>query len=641
MTESSEYYKIKFFPQNVLISVEKGTTILEAAEKAGLSINTECGGYGSCGKCKVKISKGTFKKQNHIEITEDELQDNIQLACITEIYDNLEVYIPEEKKPADIKSVLKERILHESEFIKDFTPFTFNYKPLLEVITLRVDPPTIENNSDDFDRIARKIIDKYHTDDIRCPVSVLKNMPDRIREKDGEIFLSLSDNGNAVEIIGISSHREKDYGLAVDIGTTTAAVLLVDLDDGRIVSERSEYNQQISCGPDIINRIIYASKNNGLDKLKTKILSTINGLIDDIINDIGIKKSSIKCCSIAGNTTMDHLLLGINPKYIREEPYVPAVLSFPNFRAKDLMLNINDKGVVYLTPGISSYVGGDITAGVLQAGINRSEELTLFVDLGTNGEIVLGNAEWMTACACSAGPAFEGGGLKSGMRAAPGAVNKTNIDKETGLFEYEVIGDIKPKGICGSAVIDIVADLYFSHIINQKGKFDFENESVRLRKGRNYNEYMIIPGSETFKGGDIVITEQDLDNIIRTKGAIWAGISTLLKAVQIKADDIDRIIIAGAFGNYINIENAILIGMFPDVPVEKYSFIGNGSLQGAALTLVSDEMRNEINEISNKITNLELSSIPGYMEEFVASLFLPHTDSELFPSFVKKRNSGL
>ncbi len=642
MGEVSEFFDIKFLPENISINVKKDTTILEAIEKAGLSINTECGGYGSCGKCKVKIIKGSFKKHKHIKLSEEEIKDNIQLACLTEIVDNLEVYIPKKRELEVSKPPQKEKILYKSEFIKDSAPFIFNYRPLSEQITFKVEHPDIENNPDDFERIKMKLRELRVADDIRCPISVLKKIPDELRKKDGLITLTISESNNLVEIINISAFSEKkyNYGLAVDIGTTTVAVQLVNLSEGKVISESSEYNQQTLYGADVINRIVYASKEGGLEKLRTKVLSTINNLINDILKETGIERDSINCCSISGNTTMQHLFLGINPRYIREEPYVPAVLHFPKFKAEELMLNINPNGIVYITPGVASYVGGDITAGVLQAGINRSKKLTLYVDLGTNGEIVLGNSDWMTACACSAGPAFEGGGLKCGMRAAPGAVEKIKIDEDTGLLEYEVIGGGKPKGICGSAVIDIISGLYFSNNINQKGKFNIENESRRLKKVNKYSEFVIVYGIETSTAKDIAITEHDLDNLIRTKGAIWAGISTLLKAVEIKPADIERIIIAGAFGNYINVENAILIGMLPDVEIEKFHFLGNGSLKGAALALISDEMRTEIEEISRKITNFELSSTPGYMEEFVASLFIPHTNSELFPSFIKKRQGN-
>ncbi len=639
MIKNSEFVEIKFLPDNVSIRVKKGTTILQAAEKAELSVNTECGGYGSCGKCKVKIISGSFEKHKHIELSDEEIKQHIQLACLTEIFDNIECLILKQAEFEVSRSSLREKSLYKREFIKDSVPFTFKYKSLLEKITFKVDNPDIEHNPDDFERIKMKLIDLYGAVDIRCPISLLKRIPGELRKKDGLISLDILKSGSSMEIIQTTASREKkyDYGFAVDIGTTTVAVQLVNLIEGKIISEKSEYNRQILYGADIISRIVYAMKNGGLEKLRTKVLSTINNLIDDILNETGVEKKSVDYCSIAGNTTMQHLLLGINPRYIREEPYVPAVLHFPKFKAEDLKLNINPNGIVYITPGVSSYVGGDITAGILQSGINRSKILSLYVDLGTNGEIVLGNSEWMTACACSAGPAFEGGGLKCGMRAEQGAVEKINFDKNARYIKYEVIGGSKPKGICGSAIIDIISGLYFSDIINQKGKFNFESENKRLRKGENYSEFVLIYGNETSTGDDIVITEQDLDNLLRTKGAIWAGISTLLKAVDIKSSDIEKIIIAGAFGNYINIENAILIGMLPDVEIEKFHFSGNGSLKGAALTLISEEMRIEIEEISRKITNFELSSTHGYMEEFIASLFIPHTEAELFPSFIKKK----
>lgn len=639
MTKGIDFYEIVFLPVNKSVRVEKGTMLLDAIEQAGLSINTECGGYGSCGKCKVKIVKGNFKKQKHAALSDDELTDNIQLACLTEITDNLEVYIPEYKNTQDFQALLGEYSLDKNSYVKDFVSFPFRCKPLAETVSITIAPPTIENNSDDFSRIKRELKKSSLPEEISCPVRVLQKLPEEVRKKNGEAALVIADNGSTADILDVSAEKKESYGLAVDIGTTTVAVLLVNLSDGKIIAEKSEYNQQIIYGPDIINRIVYALKKGGLEKLRSKVLETINRLTDTVVNETGINTSSIYCCSIAGNTTMQHLFLGINPKYIREEPYVPGILNFNTLEAEDVLLKINPNGIVYFTPGISSYVGGDISAGVLSAEINRNNEISLFVDLGTNGEIMLGCKDWMTACACSAGPAFEGGGLKCGMRAAPGAVNKVTIDGKTGKVDYSVIGGGKPKGICGSAVIDILSEFYFSGIINKKGKFNYEVENERLRKGRNYNEFVLISGYESLTGEDIVVTEQDLDNLIRTKGAIWAGISTLMKAVEMKPGDIDKIIIAGALGNYINIKNAVLIGMFPDIPEEKYSFIGNGSLRGAALTLLSDEMRTEVKRIAGKITNLELSATPGYMDEFVASLFIPHTDSGQFPSFVSRRNS--
>ncbi|MCL5019327.1 MAG: ASKHA domain-containing protein [Patescibacteria group bacterium] len=638
MDEETELFTIRILSDTITISVKKGSTLLEGIEKAGISLNAECGGDGSCGKCRVQIVSGNVQKHHHLKLSETDVHNNIQLACLTTVLDNLEIYIPDDVRIKFDQNVLGERRVLKFDSVKDTVSYPFNEKSLTEKITITADPPTLEHNPDDFERIKTKLEFHYVVENIKCSPGILKLLPEEIRKQNGLIDITLCTNKANTEIINIASanNEKRNFGLAIDIGTTTIAVQLINLCDGKILCETTEYNSQIMYGADIISRIIYSLKDHGLEKLRSKVLSTINTLIETIVAEIGINSADITCCSIAGNTTMQHLLLGITPRYIREEPYVPAVLHFSHFAAHDLSLHINPNAIVYLTPGVGSYVGGDITAGVLQSGMNRSKELTLFVDLGTNAEIILGNSEWMSACACSAGPAFEGGGVKCGMRAMSGAIGKIQIDKSTGELVYDVINGDKPKGICGSAMIDLLAHLYFSHCINQKGKFIAEKENKRIRKYKNHFEYVIAYAPETAHGEDIVITTHDIDNLIRTKGAIWAGIATLLKAVEIKPSDIQRIIIAGAFGNYINIEHAIVIGMLPDVPVEKYSFIGNSSLHGAALTLISDDMRNEIEEISRKITNFELSVTPGYMDEFIASLFIPHTHKELFPSFVKK-----
>ncbi|MFC1726753.1 ASKHA domain-containing protein [candidate division KSB1 bacterium] len=639
MPENSKFFTIKFLPDNLFVKVKKGTTILEAAGKAGLAINTECGGTGVCGKCKVKILKGHFKKHKHIELSVDEIDENIQLACLCKITGDMEVEIKSVPEPLIKAAVRKEKVHLQKKFVKDYLPYTFNFQPIVQRLDLNIDKPTLDNNASDFDRVISELKRKRKKVEITCPVPVLAKLPAEIRKKDGSITVYACEEQNSINIVDIipQGKKNRNFGLAVDIGTTSAAVALIDLEEGKIVSERSEYNRQISYGPDIIHRIVFASKGDGLKKLRTKVLDTINDLTDSILKEVKTDKNSVYSCSISGNTTMQHLFLGINPKYIREEPYVPAVLHFPLFKAGDLNLNMNPEGIVYMTPGVSSYVGGDITAGVLKSGINRSSKLTLFIDLGTNGEIVLGNFDWMTGCACSAGPAFEGGGLKCGMRASTGAIEKIKIDAKSGDVKYNVIGGGKPKGICGSAVIDLLAGLYFANIINQKGRFNSDFKTAGLRKGKSGAEFVLVDKKMTETGEDLVITERDLDNIIRTKGAIWAGISTLLKAVHIKPFEIEEIIIAGAFGSYINVENVVLIGMLPDLPLDRFSFTGNASLHGAALALVSNEMRNEIEEISNKITNFELSATPGYMDEFIASLFIPHTDAELFPAFIKRK----
>ncbi|MCP4726503.1 MAG: DUF4445 domain-containing protein [bacterium] len=641
MTKSKDSFSIKLLPDNIIRKARKGTTLFETLESAEIQLVTDCGGDGTCGQCKVKIIKGDFLLHKHIELNKDDIKNNIQLACLTIIENDLEIHIPDSVRLNSYDINKEEKTLTNYKNVLKTIPFTFSNTPLCCKKTLSFDPPTINNNSADLERIKSKLLSETGKKDIHCSLSTIEKIPDAARKSGNTVELHLCEEKNTIDIIDIFGDDKNTpcYGLAVDIGTTTVAVQLINNEDGSIIAEKSEYNQQMSYGADVITRIIFAGKKDGLQKLRKKIVDTVNVLIEDLLSEIAIEQESIHSCSISGNTTMQHLFFGINPKYIREAPYVPAVLNYPKLNGKDTKLHINPHAPVYVTPGIGSYVGGDITSGVLYSGMNSSKKLTLLVDLGTNGEIVLGNSEWMTACACSAGPAFEGSGVKCGMRAVSGAIDKIYYGKEQKEFDYTVLGGNKPEGVCGSAMIDLLAGLYFTGIIDQKGNFLADKNNQRLRKRQKKYEYVIVDGKETAHGKDIILQQTDVDNLIRTKGAIWAGITTLLQAVEIQPSEIERVVVAGTFGHYINCENAILIGMLPDIPAEKFEFIGNASLYGAAMTLISSDFRNEIETISGKITNVELSAYPGYMDEFVASLFIPHTESGQFPSFIQKKKT--
>ncbi len=641
MNQSNNNLSIELLPENIIQKVRKGTTLFDTLEEAGIQLVTDCGGDGTCGKCKVKIVKGNFMPHKHVELNEDDIKNNIQLACLISVENDLQIYVPNSVRlnRYEIKNEKKTCIGYGNVF--KTIPFTVSFTPLCYKKTLSFDPPTINNNSADLERIKLKLCSETGKKDIHCSLSTIEKIPDTARESGNNVEIHLYEEKNTIDIIEISGNIENTAccGLAVDIGTTTAAIQLINNEDGSIIAEKSVYNQQMSYGADVITRIIFAAKKNGLQRMREKIVATVNNLIELLLAETNINQKFIHSCSISGNTTMQHLFFGINPKYIREAPYVPAVLNYPRLNGKDTRLHINPHAPVYVTPGISSYVGGDITAGVLYSGMNRSKKLTLLVDLGTNGEIVLGNSEWMTACACSAGPAFEGSGIKCGMRAVPGAIDKIYYGKNQKELDYSVLGGNKPEGVCGSAMIDLLAGLYFTGIIDQKGNILEDKNNRILRKCQKKYEFVIVNGKETAHGNDIILQQADIDNLIRTKGAIWAGITTLLQAVEIQPSEIERVVVAGSFGHYINCENAILIGMFPDIPVDKFEFIGNASLYGAAMTLISSDLRNEIEKISRKITNVELSAYPGYMDEFVASLFIPHTESGQFPSFIQKKKT--
>jgi len=434
-------------------------------------------------------------------------------------------------------------------------------------------------------------------------------------------------------------------GLAIDIGTTTVSALLVELDSGNIVAKATTGNAQISYGADVINRIIEQQKPDGIKKLQHAIVvNTLLPLIDNLCHAVDMPGNRITRLTVAANTTMNHLLLGVDANSIRIEPYEPAFLEFEPYDPASIGIFLSPDAKMILAPNVGSYVGGDITAGVLAAStpsggkIWNRPEMSLLIDLGTNGEIVFGNEEFLMACACSAGPAFEGGDISCGMRAANGAVEACIIDKVTFEPAFSVINDLPPAGLCGSGLIDVVAELFRIGAINGKGKFDAsrtQGDGSRIRHDEyGIGSFVLVFASESATGEDITITETDIDNFIRAKGAIFSGIMSLLSPLGFSPADIDDVMIAGGIGSGINIKNAIRIGMLPDLPEEKYSYIGNSSLNGAYEMLINHGAEGKVKEIAENMTYIDLSNQPGYMDEFIAACFLPHTDETLFASVI-------
>ena len=430
------------------------------------------------------------------------------------------------------------------------------------------------------------------------------------------------------------------FGLAVDIGTTTVSAMLVGLETGKIYAKKTVGNRQIIYGADVINRIIEQQKPGGIQNLQKAIIQdTLLPLIDDLCKSADVPHDKIIKMTIAANTTMNHLLLGVDANSIRIEPYEPTFLEFDIRDPASIGIDLAPSAEMLIAPNIGSYVGGDITAGILSAGELMSE-MTLFIDLGTNGEIVFGNGEFLMACACSAGPAFEGGDISCGMRATEGAVERFVIDKETMIPELTVIGNGKPVGLCGSGLVDVVAELFCNGIIDGKGKF-CDNSTLPEVSGRIlYDEYgtgsyILIFAADSATGEDITITEVDIDNFIRAKAAIFSGIISLLSPLGLTPADIDDVFIAGGIGSGIDIKNAISIGMLPALDEEKYRYLGNTALDGAfsmLLQLHSEQALEMVNDLARNMTYIDLSSTPGYMDEFIAACFLPHTDEKLFAS---------
>ena len=397
------------------------------------------------------------------------------------------------------------------------------------------------------------------------------------------------------------------------------------------LAETADYNAQISYGEDVITRIVFSRKDEGLKRLQEVVVATINGVIGELLSTSGVPVDQVSHLVFAGNTTMTHLVLGLDPKYIMLDPYTPTANFIPPVRAVNIGLNVGEHVFAYIFPCVASYVGGDIVAGVLGSGVFQRDEVTLFIDVGTNGEIVVGNKDWLTCTSCSAGPAFEGAGIKFGMRAGKGAIEQVKINPSTCEPMILTIGRAQPAGICGSGLIDAVAELFEAGVIDQNGKFDRELPTNRVRQGESGWEYVLSYAAESHIGRDIVLTEVDLDNLIRAKAAVYAGCKTLLDSVGLTFEDVQRVIIAGGFGHSIDLEKAQTIGLLPDVAPEKFLFVGNGSLLGARLLSFSRDLLKETERIARTMTNVELSNNPGFMDEFVAALFIPHTNESAFP----------
>ncbi len=628
-------HKIIFYPGGEIGDAADGENLLRVAAAAGLYITASCGGNQNCGKCKVIIESGEIEGGVSEKLSAEEIEKGYRLACASRIKSNLVVRIPVESQLSD-KRVLEESIskrLLIPEALKDLRP-DYKLNPLLNKYYLELPHPTKEDNIDDFSRVKRGL---KNFEDCTINLFSLNKLANTLRESDFKITLTvLEEDKDKPKIVNIEKEdtRHRHFAIAIDVGTTSIYVRLINLSSGEILATASDYNAQVAYGEDVITRIVYSLKGDGLKILQEAVIKIIESLITQILKEKSIAREEISYLVAAGNTTMTHLLLGITPKYLREAPYVPVTNSAVEIQASKIGLEFLEYVHLYILPGVASYVGGDITAGVLGTGLFQSDELTLYIDIGTNGEVVLGNRDWLVTTSCSAGPAFEGGTIKHGMRATIGAIEQVEINKD---YEPMLItsGHKPPKGICGAGLISLVAELLEVGIISQKGKFNTEIDTTRIRTREGVKEYVLCYADETDISSDIVITEPDLDDLIRAKGAMYAGISTLLDSVGLGIVDISNIIIAGNLGFHLEIEKAITIGLLPEVSSSKFTFIGNGSLLGTTLCASSKQMFDKVKEIANSMTNIDLADNPKFMNEYIAALFLPHTEEGRFPRVFK------
>jgi uncharacterized 2Fe-2S/4Fe-4S cluster protein (DUF4445 family) len=627
--------KVTFYPKNITAETEEGENLLRVAMSAGVHINASCGGAGTCGKCKVKIDSGEVKSEITERLSDEELDEGYRLACITTVESDLSVSIPVEslldKSVLTIKSAKgKSHIIGKAK-LSQLCPECKSDSVVVKLY-IELPKPSAEDNMNDLDRVKVAVKKQFDLNIHSTDFAVIKKMSKILRNADWNVTITavLTSAGSKCINIQEGDTTKENYSLVIDVGTTSVYVEILDVREGTTVAEGSDYNSQISYGEDVISRIIYSQKEGGLKTLQDRIISTINGIIDELLKESGIDKENITHLVAAGNTTMTQILLGLDPKYIREAPYIPVANFVPPVRAASLGINIGNNAYLYTFPVISSYVGGDITSGVLGTGIFKHDEVTMYIDVGTNGEIVLGNKDWLVTTSCSAGPAFEGGGVKYGMRATKGAIEQIRIQPETYEPMILVIGNVKPKGICGSAMIDVVAELLEVGLIDQNGKFYRDKETDWIREGESGYEYVLARAEETQINTDITINEVDIENLIRTKAAIYSGCVVLLNNVGYTFADIDKFIIAGGFGHYIDVERGISIGLLPEIDINKFTFIGNGSLLGARLVSLTKDTLKDASNIAKTMTNIELANNKMFMDEYISAMFLPHTNIDSF-----------
>ena len=639
-------YKVTFKFENsedVIVFAALGENLLEVARKTNVAIDAPCNGNAACGKCKVRLLGGELDSKKTHHISDEEYAGGWRLACCSKVCADVEVMVPDiasayksRMKVADLSSPdeikifddLKEQVLQAGIALKND----------MKVITLQMNEPTLDDTMPDNERFTRALRAQTGVNVIRISYTALNKLAFVLRKSQFEIQVVLRETAKDLFVYDVFE-KEKNVivgGMAVDIGTTTVSAIIIDMLTGEILAKGSAGNGQIRYGADVINRIIESEKPGGREKLQKAVIDeTINPLIDTMCRQAHLDHSQIYRLCIASNTTMNHLLLGVFADPVRMEPFVPSFFKTNSVYAYNIGINVNQDAHIILAPNIGSYVGGDITAGAFVSMVWNKPEFSLFIDLGTNGEIVFGNSDFMFSCACSAGPAFEGGDISCGMRATDGAIEACTIDEETMEPTYSVVGDpgTKPVGICGSGIIDIIAELFRCKIISPKGKFIREGKRVRHDE-HGMGSYVIAFQEEAGSVKDVEITEVDIDSFIRAKGAIFSAIRTMLSYCDFDVSMIEHVYVAGGIGSGINMQNAIRIGMFPDVPLELYEYIGNSSLVGAYAMLYSNEAERKVYEIAQNMTYIELSNINSYMDEFVGACFLPHTDSALFPSIV-------
>ena len=639
-------FRIRFLPDECVATAEEGTTLLKAAREANVYVGAICGSEGICGKCRVIVREGQVEGESTEFLTRDEIRRGYVLACQVVPKSDLVVEIPPESRLGGYRGIGK-----DSDRFRDFAhrgaerPPT-RLDPLVTKIALTLPEPTVDDPTGDHERLLEAVEKKY-PGPLQMGLKVTRELPRVLRRHeakkskwtwdwDGHVTATVAMRGNINEILYVErgDTSDRNFALALDVGTTTVVAHLVDLTSGTTREAAAKYNSQINYGADVINRIMHARQPGGAEALHDGIIEDIETLIDDLVERAQVGRGDIHGIVAAGNTTMLHFLLGLESDLIRLSPFVPAANCPPPVRAAELGIRIHPRGILYAMPMVGSYVGGDITAGILASGMYRADEMALLIDMGTNGEVVLGNKDLLVACSASAGPAFEGGMVSCGMRATSGAIDSLRIFRQELAVSATTIDDQPPVGLCGSGLIDALSEMFLAGLIDRSGTLQVDRAPDRFRDcyDDGHPEFVLISAAESGSDRDIVISQDDVENLIRTKGAIHAAADSLVQTLGLSFDAIEKVYIAGGFGNRLDITSCINIGLLPDVAPEQFEFIGNSSVAGTKMALLDREALAETHRIRDRVTYQELMVDAAYMEKFTSACFLPHTDISRFPS---------
>jgi uncharacterized 2Fe-2S/4Fe-4S cluster protein (DUF4445 family) len=630
--QSTSAVRVTFRPEGATVAIERGSTLLDAARAAGVRLAAICGGDGICGRCRVIVEEGEVDAEPTTLLTRDEVRRGVVLACRTRVVEDVAVLIPTADRAEEGQILIDEDARRfRALYPTTAEPAFFERDPLVRKLAFTLPPPTLQDNLACQERLLREVRRQVDAPELQMGLKVLRDLPTAHRDSEWNVTATLGRRGATTEIVQVEpgDRQRASYGIAVDIGTSTIVAHLVNLETSETIDAEACYNSQMSYGEEVTRRIIFAEREQPY-ALREAVVGDINALVSAFIERNPIELRDVIAVAAAGNTPMIHFLLGLDPSGIRKSPYIPTTTAPPPVRAAEVGLRINSRGLLYTMPSIGSWVGGDVTAGILATGLHQADRLTMLIDVGTNGEIVLGNNQWMIACATSAGPAFEGSGVHCGMRASRGAIERVEFGPDDRV-EVQTIGDEAPRGICGSGLIDAIAGLFAAGIVDRSGSL-LPDRSARVREVNGRTEFILVAGDNAHDGTEIVITQPDIENLLRAKAAIFAGAKALLESTDHTFPEIGQLLIAGGFGNYLDREKAIRLGMIPDVPLERVRFVGNSSLIGAKMALLSHTAYDRCAEIARSTTYYDLITYPNYYEEFMSAKFLPHTDIGLFPS---------